>query len=61
MKRRVYGDCVDADAFKLRLTDIEARYRKQFSALDSMIASMQRTQTYLTQQLASIAANSTSS
>ncbi|RBA25810.1 flagellar filament capping protein FliD [Herminiimonas fonticola] len=51
----------DADAFKLRLVDIEARYRKQFSALDSMIASMQRTQTYLTQQLASIAANSSSS
>mgnify|MGYP003365017554 CR=1 FL=1 len=50
----------DADAFKLRLVDIEARYRKQFSALDSMIASMQRTQTYLTQQLASIAANSSS-
>lgn len=51
----------DADAFKLRLADIETRYRKQFSALDSMIASMQRTQTYLTQQLASIAANSSSS
>ena len=48
----------DADAFKLRLVDIEARYRKQFSTLDSMIASMQRTQTYLSQQLASIAANS---
>lgn len=50
----------DADAFKLRLTAIEARYRKQFSALDSLVASMQATQTYLTQQLASIAANSTS-
>lgn len=51
----------DADAFKLRLVDIEARYRKQFSALDALVASMQRTQTYLTQQLASIAANSGSS
>ncbi|MFC7296917.1 flagellar filament capping protein FliD [Herminiimonas aquatilis] len=51
----------DADAFKLRLVEIEKRYRKQFSALDSMIASMQRTQTYLTQQLASISANSSSS
>ncbi len=50
----------DADAFKLRLVDIEARYRKQFSALDSLVASMQSTQTYLTQQLASIAANSSS-
>lgn len=50
----------DADAFKLRLVGIEARYRKQFSALDALVASMQATQTYLTQQLASIAANSTS-
>lgn len=50
----------DANTFKLRLIDIEARYRKQFSALDSLVASMQATQTYLTQQLASIAANSTS-
>lgn len=50
----------DADAFKLRLVGIEARYRKQFSALDALVSSMQATQTYLTQQLASIAANSTS-
>ncbi|WP_076591591.1 flagellar filament capping protein FliD [Herminiimonas arsenitoxidans] len=47
----------DADAFKIRLTAIEARYRKEFSALDALVASMQATQTYLTQQLASIAAN----
>ncbi|MES2025027.1 MAG: flagellar filament capping protein FliD [Pseudomonadota bacterium] len=51
----------DADAFKIRLTAIEARYRKQFSALDSLVASMQTTQTYLTQQLAAIAANTNSS
>lgn len=50
----------DADAFKLRLTDIEARYRKQFSALDALVASMQTTQSFLTQQLAAISANSTS-
>lgn len=47
----------DADAFKLRLVAIEAQYRKQFSALDALVASMQATQTYLTQQLDSIAAN----
>ncbi|MNR96009.1 Flagellar hook-associated protein 2 [compost metagenome] len=51
----------DADAFKIRLTAIEARYRKQFSALDGLITSMQATQNYLTQQLAAIAANSSSS
>ncbi|WP_296949273.1 flagellar filament capping protein FliD [uncultured Massilia sp.] len=46
------------DKFSDRLTAIEARYRAQFTALDTMLASMQSTQSYLTQQLASIAANS---
>ena len=46
------------DAFSTRLTSIEARYRAQFTALDTMLQSMQSTQSYLTQQLASIAANS---
>lgn len=51
----------DADAFKVRLAAIEARYRKQFTALDTLVSSMQATQTYLTQQLAAIAANTSSS
>jgi flagellar hook-associated protein 2 len=51
----------DADAFKIRLAAIEARYRKQFSALDALVTSMQSTQNYLTQQLAAIAANTNSS
>jgi flagellar hook-associated protein 2 len=46
------------DAFNARLADIEKRYRAQFTALDTMLASMQSTSSYLTQQLASIAANS---
>ncbi len=45
------------DAFNDRLTEIEKRYRAQFTALDSMLVSMQTTQSYLTQQLAAIAAN----
>jgi flagellar hook-associated protein 2 len=45
------------DKFSERLTAIEARYRTQFTALDTMLSSMQSTQTYLTQQLAAIAAN----
>jgi flagellar hook-associated protein 2 len=45
------------DAFNTRLTAIEARYRAQFTALDSMLSSMQTTQSYLTQQLAAIQAN----
>ncbi|MDQ7969950.1 MAG: flagellar filament capping protein FliD [Oxalicibacterium faecigallinarum] len=48
------------DAMEARLTDIEARYRKQFSALDVMIASMQSTGDFLTQQLEQIKANSKS-
>lgn len=47
----------DRDAFSTRLTAIEARYRAQFTALDTMLQSMQSTQSYLTQQLAAIAAN----
>jgi flagellar hook-associated protein 2 len=39
-----------------RLADVEKRYRAQFSALDSAMASMTTTSTYLTQQLAAIAA-----
>jgi flagellar hook-associated protein 2 len=45
------------DKFSDRLTDIEKRYRKQFTALDTMLQSMQSTQNYLTQQLAALAAN----
>lgn len=41
-----------------RLQDIQDRYTKQYSSLDTLIASMTQTQTYLTQQLASIKANS---
>jgi flagellar hook-associated protein 2 len=46
------------DAFNVRLTAIEARYRAQFTALDTMLVSMQTTSSYLTQQLAAISANS---
>lgn len=37
-----------------RLTQIEARYRKQFTALDSLVASMNSTSSYLAQQLANL-------
>jgi flagellar hook-associated protein 2 len=42
------------DAFENRLTAIEKRYRTQFSALDSLVASMNRTSSYLAQQLANL-------
>lgn len=37
-----------------RLAQVESRYRKQFAALDSLVASMNKTSTYLTQQLANL-------
>lgn len=42
------------EALALRLEQIEKRYRAQFTALDSMIASMTKTSTFLQQQLANL-------
>jgi flagellar hook-associated protein 2 len=43
-----------------RMADIEKRYRAQFNGLDQLIASMQQTSTYLTQQLANLPGSSSS-
>ena len=45
------------DALSSRLEQIEARYRKQFSALDTLVAKLNSTSTYLSQQLASLSSN----
>jgi len=45
------------DALNLRLTKIEAQYRAQFTALDVMMANMQKTSQYLTQQFAKSSSN----
>jgi len=42
------------ERIEARLVQIEARYRAQFSALDTMIASMTKTSEFLTQQLANL-------
>ncbi len=42
------------DALNLRLTQIEANYRAQFTALDTMISSLNQTSSFLTQQLANL-------
>lgn len=42
------------DNYEYRLTLTEARYRAQFTALDSMLASMQSTSSFLTQQLSAL-------
>jgi flagellar hook-associated protein 2 len=48
----------DADkqikALELRMAQIEARYRRQFNALDSMLANMQTQSAFLAQQLSSL-------
>jgi flagellar hook-associated protein 2 len=40
------------DALNARMVVVQARYLKQFTALDSLLSRMQSTSTYLTQQLA---------
>ncbi len=42
------------EALNLRLNAIEKRYRAQFTALDTLVASMNQTSQYLTQQLANL-------
>lgn len=43
-----------ATVISARLTQIEARYRAQFTALDTLMSKMTTTSTFLTQQLASL-------
>jgi flagellar hook-associated protein 2 len=43
-----------ADTISARLVQIEANYRQQFTALDTLMSSMTQTSNYLTQQLASL-------
>ena len=42
------------EALNVRLVGIEARYRAQFTAMDGLASSMNRTSQYLTQQLSSL-------
>jgi len=46
------------DALNTRLATLEARYTKQFSALDSLVANSNKTSTFLTQWISSQANNS---
>lgn len=48
------------EALSLRLVQIETRYRKQFTALDTLVSSMNKTSSYLTQQLANLPGASSS-
>lgn len=46
------------EALQRRLTTIEARYRARFSALDTLVSSLNTTSSYLTQQIASLTSSS---
>lgn len=46
------------DRMELQLAQTEKRYRAQFTSLDTMMTNMQNMSSYMTQQLAAIAANS---
>lgn len=54
LNRMVKGLDAQRTVLSQRLANIEDRYRKQFTALDTLIAGMKETSTYLTQQLASL-------
>lgn len=49
------------DQLDARMTKFEARYRAQFTALDTLISQMKTTQSFLTQQLASLTSSQSSS
>lgn len=53
-RTQLYSDQIDT--LEVRMEAIEKRYRAQFSSLDTMIASMNSTSTYLAQQLTQISA-----
>lgn len=44
---------VQIDAMEVRMTSLESMYRQQYSSLNSLLASMQSTSAYLSQQLTS--------
>lgn len=48
----------DQERLQLRLDAIEKRYRAQFTALDTLVSSLQTTGSYLSQQLAALSNNS---
>jgi flagellar hook-associated protein 2 len=54
LKRDLDRIADDKEALALRMEQVEARYRKQFTALDSLLAQLQTTSSYLAQQLANV-------
>jgi flagellar hook-associated protein 2 len=55
--RQIEGIDRQREAFNRRMETVEARYRAQFTALDTLIARMNSTSNFLTQQLAGLSAS----
>ncbi|PKO33485.1 MAG: flagellar hook protein [Betaproteobacteria bacterium HGW-Betaproteobacteria-7] len=58
IKRSISLLGADKERLQFRLDSIEKRYRAQFTALDTLVSSLQTTGSYLSQQLASLNNNS---
>jgi flagellar hook-associated protein 2 len=54
LKRQVEDISREKEALALRMEQVEARYRKQFTALDSLLSQLQSTSSYLSQQLSNL-------
>ncbi len=61
LRRQVDEVSDQREALELRLETIEARYRAQFTALDTLLSQLQTTSTFLTQQLATLPGPASSS
>jgi flagellar hook-associated protein 2 len=55
LSRELRGVTAQREALNLRMALVEERLRKQFAALDELVAQFQRTSGFLTDQLASLA------
>ncbi|WP_420465502.1 flagellar filament capping protein FliD [Panacagrimonas sp.] len=54
LQARLDGIDDQTEALDRRMAAVEARYRRQFTALDALVGQMQTTSSYLTQQLANL-------
>ena len=51
VNKRIAGIAAERVKLNVRLAGIEARYRKQFTAMDNLLGKLKSTGTFLTQQL----------
>jgi flagellar hook-associated protein 2 len=54
VNKQISGITLQRDRLNIRLTDIEARYRRQFTAMDTLLGQLQNIGSFLTQQLANL-------